>query len=174
MSEDRISAPRRGAVSLTPVTVSVYQRRALYWAVVDELDAMGDIRINLVNRDVPSALRLRRRCEQALWLLDDLGWEEATERRSFELTMPVDELRPYLERVYWESVGSLAEHPHELVEEVVERLEELVGICPLLLARIAQDSGGRSPAVSGENASELLGKLSGVVERLEAEVGDDG
>lgn len=160
--------PRRGGV-----VVAGYQRQPFHWWLVDELGSVGDIRINLVNGDVDSALRLRRRFEQAMWLLDDLGWEQETKRRSFELTMPADELRPYLERMYWESVGSLAERPHELVEEAREQLQALTEICPSLLTRIAETDRRGRPAVSSEDTTELLTKLVGLVERLEGQVGED-
>lgn len=53
--------------------------------------------------------------------------------------MPTRELRPVIERIYWSAVSSLANEPHELVEEAVEHLSNTTVVCPELLARLADD-----------------------------------
>ncbi|HXB65636.1 MAG TPA: hypothetical protein VNV42_12265 [Solirubrobacteraceae bacterium] len=52
--------------------------------------------------------------------------------------MPARELRPITERVYWLGVGSLDDHPDELVEKAIYVLRADLGV-PELLARLAED-----------------------------------
>lgn len=53
--------------------------------------------------------------------------------------MPATELRPIIERIYWSAVGSLANHPEELIEEAAYQLKNVGSACPGLLAMLAED-----------------------------------
>lgn len=121
------------------LTITRTERDALYDSLVAELSAVGDISIDLHNDEPAHAKRLRRRFEVELRLLDDLGWEKEPDREQFELTMPAGQLRPIIERIYWSAVGSLANHPEELVEEAAYQLKNAVSACPGLLALLAED-----------------------------------
>jgi hypothetical protein len=61
------------------------------------------------------------------------------ESEHFELTMSARELWPVIERIYWSAVGSLADHPDELVDEAVYVLRAATSACPELLAWLAED-----------------------------------
>lgn len=121
------------------LTITRTERDALYDSIVTDLSAGGDISIDLDNGKPVYAKRLRRRFEVELRLLDDLGWEKEPDREQFELTMPARELRPIIEHVYWSAVGSLANHPEELVEDTAYQLKNAVSACPGLLAILAED-----------------------------------
>ena len=121
------------------VTINRRDRDAIYVGLMTDLSAIGDVFIDLHNDEPASAKRLYRRFEVELRLLDDLGWEKEPEAEGFELTMPVRELRPVIERVYWSAVSSLADHPEELVDEAVYALTAATSACPELLARLAED-----------------------------------
>ena len=83
-------------------------RDALYHALVTELSGVGDIAVHLRGGEVADARRLRSRYEQDMRLLDDLGWERVVDGERFDLTMPGDDLRGTLERLYWSSAATLA------------------------------------------------------------------
>jgi hypothetical protein len=121
------------------LTINRTDRDALYDGLMTDLTAIGDIFTNLHNDEPIPAKRLRRRFEIELRLLDDLGWEKEPDQERFELTMPARELRPIIERIYWSAVGSLADHPDELVDEAVYALTNATSACPEVLARLAED-----------------------------------
>jgi hypothetical protein len=121
------------------VTINRRVRDAIYDGLMTDLSAIGDVFIDLHNDEPASARRLYRRFEVELRLLDDLDWEKEPEAERFELTMPARELRPVIERIYWSAVGSLADHPEELVDEAVHALTAATSACPELLARLAED-----------------------------------
>lgn len=121
------------------VTINRRDRDAIYDGLMTDLSAIGDVFIDLHNDEPASAKRLYRRFEVELRLLDDLGWEKEPEAECFELTMPARELRPVIERIYWSAVGSLTDHPEELVDEAVHALTAATSACPELLARLAED-----------------------------------
>ncbi|MEX1142887.1 MAG: hypothetical protein WD993_06410 [Thermoleophilaceae bacterium] len=75
------------------------QRDAIYGELVSDLSGTGDIRINLDNEDYEAARRHRRRYEEDMRLLDDLGWEPDQDRDEFEITMDHDDLARVLRRV---------------------------------------------------------------------------
>jgi hypothetical protein len=75
------------------------QRDAIYGELVLDLNGTGDIRINLDGEDYDAAQRLRRRYEDDMRLLDDLGWEPEQDGDEFEVTMDRDELARVLRRL---------------------------------------------------------------------------
>lgn len=68
------------------------QREAIYAEVALDLDAVGDLAIVMSKGDYDTARRYRRRFEDDMRLLDDLGWEPEQNRDEFELTMPTADL----------------------------------------------------------------------------------
>jgi hypothetical protein len=74
------------------VKINRVQREAIYAEAILALSGTGDIRIELDNGDFDSARRHRRRFEDVMRLLDDIGWEPDRERDEFELSMPRDQL----------------------------------------------------------------------------------
>jgi chromosome condensin MukBEF ATPase and DNA-binding subunit MukB len=81
------SAPDRRELSMA-ITINREQRDAIYQEILTDLNGVGDIWIALHSEDYETARRFRRRFEDDMRLLDDLGWEETQERDQFELTMP--------------------------------------------------------------------------------------
>lgn len=121
------------------MTINRTDRDAIYEGLLTDLTAIGDIFGHLQADEPVEAERLWRRFEVELRLLDGLGWEKEPEAERFELTMPARELRPVVERVYWSAVGSLADHPEELVDEAIYALRAATSACPEILARLAGD-----------------------------------
>lgn len=84
---------------MATITLDREQRDAVYSELVLDLSGTGDIRINLDGDDYDAARRLRRRYEDDMRLLDDLGWEPDQDRDGFEVTMDHDELARVLRRL---------------------------------------------------------------------------
>jgi hypothetical protein len=125
------------------LTITRRERDALYHSLIVSLSAIGDIHTSLQKDDPGPAMRLWRRFEAELCLLDDLGWDREQQARHFELTMPPAELRPIIERIYWNTVGMLAEEPQEIDETEAALLRSTTASCPAILARLTEhdDSG---------------------------------
>jgi hypothetical protein len=120
------------------LTIIRTERYALYESLVTSLSAIGDIHKSLQNDDPDSAMRLWRRFDAELRLLDDLGWDREQQARHFELTMPPAELRPILERFYWDTVGTLAEESREIDEPEAAVLRRTTVACPAILSRLTE------------------------------------
>lgn len=120
------------------LTIIRKERDALYHSLVISLSAIGDIHTSLQHDDTDSAMRLWRRFDAELRLLDDLGWDREQQARHFELTMPPTELRRILERFYWNTVGMLAEESREIEEPEAAVLRSTTLACPAILARLTE------------------------------------
>lgn len=96
------------------VILTRQQRDVLRSTVLLELSSIGDIPRMLEFGKPEGAQRLRRRLEEVMLLLDDLGWEELDEREWFGLTMPRDQLEPLLRRFDHEAERALEDGRREL------------------------------------------------------------
>ena len=105
------------------ITINRSERDAIYQEVLTDLTGVGDIDIALRNDDYETARRDRRRCEDDMRLLDDLGWVPDQDRDEFELTMPPDGLARVLERLNASAGATLHSHIVEPNEqrEIAER-----------------------------------------------------
>ncbi|MFZ2050610.1 MAG: hypothetical protein WAU69_06730 [Solirubrobacteraceae bacterium] len=120
------------------LTIIRTERDALYHSLVIDLSAIGDIHTSLQHDDTDTAIRLWRRFEAELRLLNDLGWDRPQQARHFELTMPPTELRPIIERIYWNTVAMLAGEAQEIDETEAAVLRSTTTICPAILARLTE------------------------------------
>lgn len=120
------------------LTIIRTERDALYHSLVIDLSAIGDIHTSLQHDDTDAAIRLWRRFDAELRLLDDLGWDREQQARHFELTMPPAELRPIIERIYWSTVEMLAGEAREIDETEAAVLRSTTAICPAILARLTE------------------------------------
>lgn len=82
------------------IQIGTQTRELLYQSAVADLSGIGDVMIELDAGRVLEAQLLRQRFEDELRLLDDLGWNAADERGTFELTMPVEQLTRLLGTFY--------------------------------------------------------------------------
>ncbi len=95
-----------------PLTIKPTARGILRRQVLDQLSGIGDIHIALADDQWATAQTLRRRYENCLRLLDDLGWREDDPAEEFAITMDPLPLMRVLARL------------HERASEEVERLTE--------------------------------------------------
>jgi len=77
---------------MAAITFNSAQRDAIYAEAILALSETGDIRIELDNGNFDSARRHRRRFEDVMRLLDDIGWKPNSTADEFELTMPREQL----------------------------------------------------------------------------------
>lgn len=120
------------------LTITRTERDALYHSLVVSLSAIGDIHTSLQHDDTDAAIRLWRRFDAELRLLNDFGWDREQQARRFELTMRPAELRPIIERIYWNTVGMLAEEAQEIDETEAAVLRGTTTTCPAILARLTE------------------------------------
>jgi hypothetical protein len=109
---------------MTTLKLSRDQRDAIYGEVMVDLSSLGDLYLFLQEQDYDKAREYRRRHEQNLRVLDDLGWEVEPEPEpgsgdEFEITMPTGELVDMLRRLN-ESAGQTI---HRHVVEPIEATE---------------------------------------------------
>ena len=81
-------------------TIDRPTRQALHAGLVLDLSGLSNLWALLDQNRAGEARRLRERFEQDWRLLDDLGWEVADPRQSFELTMPPGQLAQVVRRLH--------------------------------------------------------------------------
>jgi len=142
-----VGAPTKGAT--VAITINSSERDAIYQEVLTDLTGVGDIDIALRNEDYDAARRYRRRFEDDMRLLDDLGWEPEQDRDEFELTMPPDGLARVLERLNESAGATLHDHIVEPNEqrEIAERALRAQTAYGSVLAQLAWPPDGESPSL---------------------------
>jgi hypothetical protein len=128
------------------ITIGRRQRDAIYGEVVVDLSGVGDIQIALDDGDFDAARRFRRRFEEDMRLLDDIGWEPDPEGEEFVLSMPAVQLASALRRLSENARAILHGHivrPIEESEQVQRTLAAQAAYGDLLgqLAASDQDEG---------------------------------
>lgn len=93
------------------------QRDAIYAEVMLDLSGTGDIQIELDNDDYDAARRHRRRFEDDMRLLDDIGWEPEADGEEFELSMAADQLARTLRHLNENAHAMLDAHIAEPIEQ---------------------------------------------------------
>lgn len=99
------------------VNVGREQRDAIHAEVLGVLTGTGDVYFELERGDYEAARRLRRRFEDAMRLLDDLGWDPDAAGEEFELSMPPGELARVLAELSDNAGAVLRAHIVEPIEE---------------------------------------------------------
>jgi hypothetical protein len=88
-------------------TIDRPTREALHAGLVLDLSGLSGVCALLDQNRAAEARRLRERIEQDWRLLDDLGWEAADPRQSFELTMPRGQLVEVVRRLHRQALACL-------------------------------------------------------------------
>lgn len=119
------------------ITINRKQRDALYQETVLDLSGTGDIRLGLDTADYEGAQRLRRRYEEDMRLLDDIGWEAETDRDEFEITMDPQGLARTLQRLNHSAGDTLRIYVVEPMEgDFVVRAAQAQAACGHVLAQL--------------------------------------
>jgi hypothetical protein len=99
------------------IRITREQRDAIYEEIMTEISGSGDVHVEMESGDYAAARRTRRRHQDAMRLLDDLGWEPTQDDQEFELTMEPSGLA--------RAVASLTENACVTLHDMVARpLEE--------------------------------------------------
>lgn len=132
-----------------PLAIGRVERELLRRATIFDLaqaGSIGDVAPQ-THRDEP-ALLLRNRVEAQWRLLDDLGWQLADVRDSFELTIPEPELSIVLVRLCCRAATDLRTAPDSDCWRLgkAEQEERLVTLCVRLLREPTESDGLVLPA----------------------------
>lgn len=73
-----------------------YQRDLIRRELDTDMGGIGDLSIVAEYGNREYLLHLRRKYHEAMWLLDDLGWERVSDRDEFYVTLPVERFRAWL------------------------------------------------------------------------------
>ena len=130
------------------VTINREQRDAIYEEVLTDLSGVGDIWIAIDGEDYDKAQEYRRRFEQDMRLLDDLGWDRDEDRQEFTLSMSAANLADAIRHLNRNASAELRLHVIEPFErrEVVERSVVASAAYSDVLALIASHSGANPTA----------------------------
>lgn len=123
-------------------TIGASERAALRAQASQSLSGIGDILISFERGDFAAAERLGTRAAQEIRLLSDLGWAPQDDRKTYELTMPADELAAALTRIRSEAEGGV-EEPEERralaeAQATLNRYRRTVEVCTELLVLLGQ------------------------------------
>jgi hypothetical protein len=126
-----------------PLTITRAQRDAIYDAVINHLTGIGDVWMCVDREDFATAKRLGRQFAQDLRLLADLGWTEAIDRETVDLTVAPDELADALARLHKDAAGSLADYVSrpKLDEELAQRDVAVSDALGEILSELARPAG---------------------------------
>jgi hypothetical protein len=124
------------------ITIDRERRDAIYEELLTELSGSGDVWTQLRTGKYEEARRTRRRLEDAMRLLDDLGWEPDQDRETFDLTMPQADLARALRVLSDNAAATVHEHVVQPLEEahLVQRAVVVQTVCGAVLAQIADDA----------------------------------
>ncbi len=120
------------------------QRDAIYQEILTELSGSGDIWEELQSGDYEAARRTRRRLEDDMRVLDDIGWEPEQDREVFELTMPPADLARALRVLTDIAAATIHEHVVRPIDEahLVQRATVVQSACGAVLAQLTDDLPG--------------------------------
>lgn len=80
------------------IKITQEHRNAIYGELLVDLTGTGEIYLHIQNGDYGDAQETRRRYEENMRLLDDLGWHPDAEADEYEITMDADDLTHALRR----------------------------------------------------------------------------
>lgn len=124
-----------------PLTLRPAYRAVLRRQLITELTGIGDVYLAVEADQWGTALALRRRFEDCMRLLDDLGWREDDPAEGFAITMDPIALMRVLARLHERAGETLEQHVAEtLVERDTIRDATLtLAICGEVLVGLASD-----------------------------------
>lgn len=134
------------------VKVGREQRDAIHAEVMGVLTGTGDVYLELERGDYEAARRLRRRFEDAMRLLDDLGWEPDAAGEEFELSMPARDLARAVRLLGANAAATLQSQIVEPIEQGESTLRAIAAqtACGDVLAQLAAaDANGEDDARDG-------------------------
>ena len=105
-----------GTRTMATIKLTRKQRDAIYGEVLLDLTGTGEIYLHMNKEDYEAARRTRRRYEENMRLLDDIGWEPESDAEEFEITMARDDLARALRRLNLNAGATVQTHVVEPIE----------------------------------------------------------
>jgi hypothetical protein len=129
------------SLTLKPMARGLLRRQALA-----ELSGIGDIYIAANAHQWGAALSLRRRYEDCMRLLDDLGWREDDPAEEFAITMEPVPLMRVLARLHERCGEEVEEHVASTTEgrEAIREAMLTIAICGDMLVDLVGDDVERT------------------------------
>ncbi len=140
-------------MSAATLTIGPKERRTLHWLMVRRLFILGQDPPAMARSEGVSHDQFAKEFGEDLRLMQDLGWEVEGEGKSFELTMPRENLVTTLRRLRRDARRAPCEkrhqrEPEESDAEDWERFRPAVTVCEELLARLDSPVSGDEPGSS--------------------------
>ncbi len=120
-----------------PVTLRRVYRDVLRRQVIAQLTGIGDIHLALNADQWGTALALRRRYEDCMRLLDDLGWQENDPAEEFAITTDTVPLLRVLARLHEGAAEALELHLDSALGQKTSDATLTLAICGDLLVSLA-------------------------------------
>jgi len=129
----------------TTITISREQRDPLHRLVTQHISGIGDVDMKLSAGDFAAAERLGLEYSEDIRMLEDLGWDPADERQSFDLTLPPHDLMEALKRLRHDAEDGLSEkeeqRAREEADEVKAYFESARDVCGQLIDTLDHRTG---------------------------------
>lgn len=98
------------------IKITQEHRNAIYGELLVDLTGTGEIYTHIQNGDYEDAQETRRRYEENMRLLDDLGWHPDADDDEYEITMDADDLTNALRRLNRNAGETIHRHVIEPIE----------------------------------------------------------
>ncbi len=98
------------------ITIRRDHRNAIYGELLVDLTGTGEIYTHIQNGDYEAAQSTRRRYEENMRLLDDLGWGPEGDDDEYEITMDAGDLTHALRRLNLNAGETIHRHVIEPIE----------------------------------------------------------
>lgn len=133
-------APRRAE---SPLAIRRAQRDVLRRQVITELTGIGDVYLAVEAGQWGTALRLRERHEDAMRLLDDLGWREDDPAEEFAITTDAARLTRCLAQLGDRAAQTIAQYVETVADDrcEVSHATSVMSACSEILAQLADQPG---------------------------------
>lgn len=144
-----------------PVTLKQSHRDVLRRQVITQLTGIGDIYLALDGAQWTTALGMRRRYEDCMRLMDDLGWEENDPAEEYAITIDTIPLMCVLARLHEGAAEVLELHLDLALDEEAADATLTLAICGELLVSLAGDPVRNAMAAYREARDEHRGSARG-------------
>jgi len=140
-------------VSAAALTIGAKERGTLHWLMVRRLFILGQDPPELARSEGVSLDQLAKEFAEDLNLMADLGWEVEDDRKTFDLTMPPDDLASAIKRLRRDARRAPCEAVRERDSEDAdkdcwERFRAAVDTCEELLDLLDSAVASSPPSLS--------------------------
>jgi hypothetical protein len=124
------------------ITLDHSQRDGVHQFVLHDLGNLGELALALGQGEVHRAQDLRKRFEEDLRLLDEIGWEKKADRNEYLVRMDFDELRSVFTRLRELTTEVINEAMTEFANQMLKEAFSVGETCAVVLGQLP---GGARP-----------------------------